>query len=145
MAAAGRFREVLAKILKEIIVISQVPGPGGSLLDILLGGLGGLFGAGGGRAATAGASIPGGIGGFAKGAAVAPGGVMARNIKRYAKGGIVDSPEAFAFARGLGVIGEAGPEAVLPLARVSSGELGVKAVRDHRAGDYARQLGAAES
>lgn len=46
MAAAGRFREVLAKILKEIIVISQVPGPGGSLLDILLGGLGGLFGAG---------------------------------------------------------------------------------------------------
>lgn len=46
MAAAGRFREVPAKILKEIIVISHVPGPGGSLLDILLGGLGGLFGAG---------------------------------------------------------------------------------------------------
>ncbi len=46
MAAAGRFREVPAKILKEIIVISQVPGPRGSLLDILLGGLGGLFGAG---------------------------------------------------------------------------------------------------
>ena len=53
---------------------------------------------------------------------------MARNIKRYAKGGIVDSPEAFAFARGLGVIGEASPEAIMPLARLGSGELGVKAL-----------------
>ena len=53
---------------------------------------------------------------------------MARNSKRFARGGIVDSPEAFAFARGLGVIGEAGPEAILPLARARSGELGVRAM-----------------
>ncbi len=54
---------------------------------------------------------------FGRGAAFEPGGVMARNIKAFARGGIVDTPEAFAFARGLGVIGEAGPEAILPLAR----------------------------
>jgi hypothetical protein len=64
---------------------------------------------------------------LAQGAAFTPGGVMARNIKRYAQGGIVDTPEAFAFARGLGIMGEAGPEAILPLARLASGELGVKA------------------
>ncbi len=34
----------------------------------------------------------------------------------FARGGIVDTPEAFAFARGLGIMGEAGPEAILPLA-----------------------------
>ncbi len=42
---------------------------------------------------------------------------MARNIKAFARGGIVDTPEAFAFAEGLGIMGEAGPEAILPLAR----------------------------
>ncbi len=53
---------------------------------------------------------------------------MARNIKAFARGGIVDTPEAFAFAHGLGIMGEAGPEAILPLARARSGELGVKAL-----------------
>ena len=47
----------------------------------------------------------------AKGAAFAPGGELARNIKAFARGGIVDTPEAFAFADGLGIMGEAGPEA----------------------------------
>ncbi len=54
---------------------------------------------------------------------------MARNLKAFAQaGGIVDTPEAFAFADGLGVMGEAGPEAILPLARARSGELGVRAM-----------------
>ncbi len=102
---------------------------GNAVLESILGGLLGGFGGGigGGRAATAGTSIPGGIGGFAKGAAFAPAGsVMARNLKEFARGGIVDTPEAFAFADGLGIMGEAGPEAILPLARARSGELGVK-------------------
>ena len=43
-------------------------------------------------------------------------------------GAIVDTPTAFRFARGVGVMGEAGPEAVLPLTRLASGELGVKAL-----------------
>ncbi len=42
-------------------------------------------------------------------------------------GGVYDKPQVFAFAKGIGIFGEAGPEAILPLKRTSSGELGVKA------------------
>ena len=109
------------------------------MLESILGGLFGGGGAnafgGGGRAATAGTSIPGGIGGFAKGAAFASDSVMARNLKEFARGGIVDTPEAFAFAHGLGIMGEAGPEAILPLARARSGELGVRAGMTRAGGD----------
>lgn len=51
-----------------------------------------------------------------------PGGV-------FANGGIVDSPTLFKFANGgagrLGLMGEAGPEAILPLRRGADGKLGV--------------------
>ena len=100
-----------------------------SILGGLLGGVGGAVSGGG--ALGPGISPTGGdIFGtpFAKGAAFAPDSAMARNIKAFARGGIVDTPEAFAFADGLGVMGEAGPEAILPLARARSGELGVRAM-----------------
>lgn len=46
----------------------------------------------------------------------------------FAKGGIVSSPTPFMFNRGkMGVMGESGPEAVLPLTRGAGGELGVRA------------------
>ena len=48
------------------------------------------------------------------------------NVIPMAKGGIVSSPVIFPMARGLGLMGEAGPEAVLPLARTGTGDLGVK-------------------
>lgn len=38
--------------------------------------------------------------------------------------GIYDSPQFFAFAKGAGVFGEAGPEAIMPLTRTSDGSLG---------------------
>ncbi|MCZ6859556.1 MAG: hypothetical protein O7I42_04650 [Alphaproteobacteria bacterium] len=44
--------------------------------------------------------------------------MMARNLKEFAGGGIVDTPEAFAFANGLRIMGEAGPEATLPPAMI---------------------------
>lgn len=66
---------------------------------------------------------------FAKGAAFALPGIMA-----FANGGaftnsIVDSPTLFAFGQGgqFGVMGEAGPEAVMPLTRGPGGRLGVEA------------------
>jgi lambda family phage tail tape measure protein len=40
---------------------------------------------------------------------------------------IVNSPTLFAFARGAGLMGEAGPEAVMPLRRGPDGRLGVEA------------------
>lgn len=41
-------------------------------------------------------------------------------------GGVFDSPKLFAFAKGAGVFGEAGPEAIMPLARTPDGNLGVR-------------------
>ncbi len=41
-------------------------------------------------------------------------------------GEVYDKPQIFAFAHGAGVFGEAGPEAIMPLARDSSGNLGVR-------------------
>ncbi|HAT7591571.1 TPA: phage tail tape measure protein [Citrobacter werkmanii] len=42
--------------------------------------------------------------------------------------GIYDSPTLFAFAKGAGVFGEAGPEAIMPLAKTTDGTLGVRAL-----------------
>ncbi|PRV60072.1 phage tail tape measure protein [Salmonella enterica subsp. enterica serovar Weltevreden] len=42
-------------------------------------------------------------------------------------GSIVNRPTFFAFAKGAGVMGEAGPEAILPLRRGADGKLGVVA------------------
>lgn len=44
----------------------------------------------------------------------------------FAKGGIVNSPTLFAMRGGAGLMGEAGPEAVMPLARGADGKLGVR-------------------
>jgi hypothetical protein len=58
----------------------------------------------------------------------ANGGVFAQNgIQPFARGGIVDKPTLFPFAKGTGLMGEAGPEAILPLRRGRDGRLGVDA------------------
>lgn len=58
----------------------------------------------------------------------AMGNAYAKNgIVPFAKGGIVNSPKIFPFANGIGLMGEAGPEAIMPLRRTSSGRLGVEA------------------
>jgi phage-related minor tail protein len=44
----------------------------------------------------------------------------------FAHGGIVDGPTLFPLAGGLGMAGEAGAEAILPLARGADGRLGVQ-------------------
>lgn len=53
-------------------------------------------------------------------------------IHAFAKGGaftnsIVTNPTLFKFARGTGLMGEAGPEAIMPLKRDANGNLGVRA------------------
>lgn len=83
------------------------------------------------------------IGGGADGGSTPSGAydAAAANIKFNAKGGVYDSPslssyrnqvydspQLFAFAKGAGVFGEAGPEAIMPLTRAGDGSLGVRAV-----------------
>ncbi len=67
-----------------------------------------------------------------EGAVNAKGGVYDAGVKMFAKGGtftngIVDSPTLFKFAKGTGLMGEAGPEAIMPLKRDGNGNLGVRA------------------
>ncbi|MBU9696265.1 phage tail tape measure protein [Rhodobacteraceae bacterium HSP-20] len=59
---------------------------------------------------------------FAKGGTFSAGRVMP-----FAKGGVVSSPVTFPMRGGIGLMGEAGPEAILPLARGADGRLGVQA------------------
>jgi hypothetical protein len=49
------------------------------------------------------------------------------NVIPFARGGIFDSPTIFPMSKGMGLMGEAGPEAVMPLTRGKDGKLGVKA------------------
>ncbi|MDR0443275.1 MAG: tape measure protein [Treponema sp.] len=55
----------------------------------------------------------------------------ADGVRAFAHGGtftnqIVSQPTLFKFARGTGLMGEAGPEAIVPLKRMASGNLGVE-------------------
>lgn len=63
----------------------------------------------------------------ALGGAVAQGivGVMG-GITPFAKGGVISGATAFPMKGGMGLIGEAGPEAIMPLARGPDGSLGLK-------------------
>jgi len=59
---------------------------------------------------------------FQKGGAISQGRVMP-----FARGGVVQGPTTFAMRGGMGLMGEAGPEAILPLRRGADGRLGVAA------------------
>ena len=48
-------------------------------------------------------------------------------VQPFARGGVVSGPVAFPMRSGTGLMGEAGPEAILPLARGADGRLGVQA------------------
>ncbi len=47
-------------------------------------------------------------------------------VEKYAYGGIVKKPTIFPMANGIGLMGEAGAEAILPLRRGANGKLGVQ-------------------
>ena len=66
-------------------------------------------------------SLVGGIAPFQNGGAFVQGRVMP-----FAKGGVVSSPMTFPMRGGTGLMGEAGPEAIMPLTRTASGKLGVE-------------------
>ncbi|EOG9375489.1 phage tail tape measure protein [Enterobacter hormaechei] len=88
-----------------------------------------------------GSSVLGGVGGSTAGSSGTAIADYGSNLQFNAKGGVysssdlsaysgqvVDNPTFFAFAKGAGVMGEAGPEAIMPLTRAADGSLGVRAV-----------------
>jgi lambda family phage tail tape measure protein len=54
------------------------------------------------------------------------GGAWNNGVQMYANGGVVTAPTGFQHSGGLGVMGEAGPEAIMPLKRGKNGKLGVQ-------------------
>jgi lambda family phage tail tape measure protein len=58
----------------------------------------------------------------------AQGGVYQSPSLSAYSGGVYSTPRLFAFAKGAGVFGEAGPEAIMPLTRAANGSLGVRAI-----------------
>jgi phage-related minor tail protein len=53
-------------------------------------------------------------------------GNLLQNITPFAAGGVVNSPMVFPMRQGSGLMGEAGPEAIMPLQRGSDGKLGIR-------------------
>lgn len=75
--------------------------------------------------ADIGGAIIGGF--FENGAAFTAGNDNLPRPLPFAKGGIVSKPTLFPMATGAGLMGEAGPEAIMPLKRLGNGDLGVQA------------------
>ena len=101
--AVNFLKQITQMILKATILYAIQTALGGAG-----GGLGGLFGGGGGIY---------GAGGVFRGG---------RELKKFANGGVVSSPTLFPMSSGAGLMGEAGPEAIIPLTR-RGGKLGVEA------------------
>ncbi len=124
------FEPAINNVLSRMVMpgggIGGGGGGGGGFLDSILGALGGGGGGGGGGGfIDAGSSALSMV--AAQGRAFTGNGIPA-----FSKGGtftnkIVDSPTLFKFARGTGLMGEAGPEAIMPLKRGPDGSLGVAA------------------
>lgn len=101
---AKSFQEVLqglANDLARIMFRKTVTEP---LAEFLTGGLKGAFGLSSAR-----------------------GNAFSGPILPFARGGVVSQPLTFPMARGVGLMGEKGPEAILPLRRTRGGDLGVRA------------------
>jgi lambda family phage tail tape measure protein len=134
-SAEDAFKRLASTIIQELIRIEIQNARLGkaSLIGSLFSGLGGLLGLGGagyGASAALGASGAGVMasGGFVPfiGPGMANGGVLDRGkIKPFAKGGVINRPTLFPMAKGAGLMGEAGPEAIMPLTRGPDGKLGV--------------------
>ena len=123
----ANFREFAAEILKQSArMILQL-----TIQRVIMQ----ILGAIGGGGAPVSPSAPGGdwmgaVGRMNPTSDYAMGGAFAKNnIVPYATGGVVSRPTLFKFAQGgtmrTGLMGEAGPEAIMPLSRGPNGKLGV--------------------
>jgi lambda family phage tail tape measure protein len=115
------FRQFALSIVEEVTrMVTRL-----LILAPIMRAISGLFGGGSSLSGTGALSttklFPGGV--------FANGGAFANGIQPFAAGGVVNSPTLFKFASGgalrNGLMGEAGPEAIIPLKRGRDGKLGV--------------------
>lgn len=131
-ATTGKFNfsSFATSVIADLIKI-QTRMAASSLLSSLFGiGMSAAGAAAGGAASgSGGATGDMGMGtGWQNYAPNAKGGVYASPSLSAFSGQIVDRPTTFAFAKGAGLMGEAGPEAIMPLKRGADGSLGVRMV-----------------
>ena len=118
----------LQKVLLNAMIVNGIKSMQGASI------WGSLFGS-----ANSGGSTPSGAYGSASSGLDffkqnAKGGVYDSPSLSAYSGGVFDSPKLFAFAKGAGVFGEAGPEAIMPLARTPDGNLGVRMMGEQGGG-----------
>jgi lambda family phage tail tape measure protein len=115
------FREMIDSMIDDLMrmmIYQKITGP-------LFSGIGSMIGGGGG-----GGLLPSSIPGITT--IVKHGNVFSNGrVIPFAHGGIIPQPTIFPMATGAGLMGEAGPEAIMPLTRIG-GDLGVKAVSGSR-------------
>lgn len=116
----------LAQDIERTIIHNLITKPLGDMISgSVMGMMGGMYGGGAKPAATGAAGLPSTAGWNMRSAL---GNVFdERGLTAFAAGGVFDSPHIFPFAGGVGLMGEAGPEAIMPLKRGSDGSLGVRA------------------
>lgn len=108
--------------LMRLTLRQSITGPLASALGKWVGGMFGAGLGGSGDTAVGSMNIDGGLGEWAIGGAFDG----SRGLSAYS-GSVVEKPTLFAFARGAGIMGEAGPEGIFPLRRGRDGKLGVRA------------------
>ncbi|MDT7305616.1 phage tail tape measure protein [Citrobacter freundii] len=120
--------QIIEKVALQMAAVSAMGGAssGSGIFGSLIGSVGSFFGGGAGASASTGTAVSS----------------YGSNFQFNAKGGIYDSPSLSAFSNGIvrnptmfafakggaGIMGEAGPEAIMPLTRAPDGSLGVRAV-----------------
>lgn len=110
-----RFREMTVSILQDLSKIYM------RMATMKLVNYVGSYLFGGSGVSTAGGSVGGMFATAAHGRVFNSSGLVA-----FARGGVVSSPTYFGFNGGRGLMGEQGPEAVMPLTRTANGNLGVQ-------------------
>ncbi|MGX8814956.1 phage tail tape measure protein [Enterobacter kobei] len=120
--------QIIEKVALQMAVVSAMGGAssGSGIFGSLIGSVGSFFGGGTGASASTGTAVSSYGSNFQFNA---KGGVYDSPSLSAFSNGIVRNPTMFAFAKGgAGIMGEAGPEAIMPLTRAPDGSLGVRAV-----------------
>lgn len=119
--------QIIEKVALQMAVVSSMGGgsSSGGIFSTLASGIAGYFGGGSAAASSSNAFSSGAYNNLTLNA---KGGVYASHDLSQYSGSVVSSPTLFAFAKGAGLMGEAGPEAIMPLTRAADGSLGVRAL-----------------
>ncbi|TWC11435.1 lambda family phage tail tape measure protein [Pseudomonas sp. SJZ085] len=136
MTGKGSFSDFTKSVLADMarIATRTAASQGLSALFGLAASAAGSYFGGGASGGSTQAGYSGDLSGFTPGSIQAKGGAWSDGVQMFANGAaftnsIVNKPTAFGMAGGgIGLMGEAGEEAIMPLTRTAGGQLGVVAV-----------------